>query len=137
MDPKWELPSLRGTMRLGAHTKSSLGTTQLYDVEFYPYTAPGVDPVFAVCGGPFTIICRCVLGKNDTIEILRWFEDEEISTEHGSAGDRLNYNSVVWSQAESGDPLVCVTGDSRIKVLNVKTGELVSVSYAFRTYCIH
>ncbi|EDU44240.1 hypothetical protein PTRG_11190 [Pyrenophora tritici-repentis Pt-1C-BFP] len=120
MDPKWELPSLRGTMRLGAHTKSSLGTTQLYDVEFYPYTAPGVDPVFA------TIICRCVLGKNDTIEILRWFEDEEISTEHGSAGDRLNYNSVVWSQAESGDPLVCVTGDSRIKVLNVKTGELVS-----------
>ncbi|KAG9385665.1 hypothetical protein A1F94_002415 [Pyrenophora tritici-repentis] len=106
MDPKWELPSLRGTMRLGvcmspqlhiyrplttpqAHTKSSLGTTQLYDVEFYPYTAPGVDPVFAVCGGPFTIICRCVLGKNDTIEILRWFEDEEISTEHGSAGDRV------------------------------------------------
>ncbi|CAE7174145.1 hypothetical protein PTNB73_02611 [Pyrenophora teres f. teres] len=126
MDPKWELPSLRGTMRLGAHTRSSLSSTQLYDVDFYPYTPPGVDPVFAVCGGPFTIICRCVLGKNDTIEILRWFEDEETSTEHASPGDRLNYNSVVWSQAESGDPLVCVTGDSRIKVLNVKTGELVS-----------
>jgi hypothetical protein len=29
---------------------------QFYDVEFYPYTAPGVDPVFAVCGGPF--VCR-------------------------------------------------------------------------------
>ncbi|RMZ73507.1 `extra sex combs` (WD-40 repeat family) [Pyrenophora seminiperda CCB06] len=100
----------------------------LYDVEFYPYTPPGRDPVFAVCGGPFvqTIICRCVLAKDYTIQILRWFEDEEASAEHGEPANRLNYyNSVVWSQAENGDPLVCVTGDSRIKVLNVKTGELV------------
>jgi polycomb protein EED len=40
---------------------------------------------------------------------------------------QLNYNSVVWSQAENGDPLVCVTGDSRIKVLNVQTGKLTAV----------
>ena len=39
----------------------------------------------------------------------------------------INYNSVVWSQAENGDPLVCVTGDSRIKVLNVRTGKLATV----------
>ena len=40
---------------------------------------------------------------------------------------QVNYNSIVWSQAENGDTLVCVTGDSRIKVLNVRTGELTAV----------
>jgi hypothetical protein len=44
-----------------------------------------------------------------------------------SCNQQLNYNSVVWSQAENGDPLVCVTGDSRIKVLNVRTGKLATV----------
>ncbi|RII06573.1 hypothetical protein CUC08_Gglean009799 [Alternaria sp. MG1] len=141
MDCNWELPTLRGT----AQTKSRLSSSesgcaltitscnthhvpaQFYDVNFYPYTAPGLDPVFAVCGGPFTIICRCILGKNSTVEILRWFQDEENTTEHGAPDDKqLNYNSVVWSQAENGDPLVCVTGDSRIKVLNVRTGKLAT-----------
>lgn len=125
MEASWELPTLRGTIRLGGQTKSKLSTTQFYDVDFYPYTAPGLDPVFAVCGGPFTIICRCVLDKNGTIEILRWFEDEESTAENGSANPKqIRYNSVVWSQATNGDPLVCVACDSRIKVLNVRTGEL-------------
>lgn len=39
----------------------------------------------------------------------------------------LRYNSVAWSQAENGDPLVCVTGNPQIKVFNVKTGELEAV----------
>jgi hypothetical protein len=39
----------------------------------------------------------------------------------------LIYNSVEWSQAENGDPLVCVAGTSQIKVLNVVTGALVTV----------
>jgi len=79
-----------------------------------------------VCGGPFTVICRCKLDSNGTVEILRWFEDDETTTEHGTSDDKVNYNSIVWSQAENGDPLVCVTGDSRIKVLNVQTGELTA-----------
>jgi polycomb protein EED len=128
MDCNWELPTLRGTVRLGAPTKSRLSSIQFYDVNFYPYTAPGLDPVFAVCGGPFTVICRCILNKNSTIEVLRWFEDEENASEHGAPDDKqLNYNSVVWSRARNGDPLVCVTGDSRIKVLNVRTGKLATV----------
>lgn len=32
---------------------TALVLAQFYDVDFYPYTAPGLDPVFAVCGGPF------------------------------------------------------------------------------------
>ncbi|KAI4929796.1 hypothetical protein J4E85_004415 [Alternaria conjuncta] len=111
MDCNFELPSLRATLRLGAPTKSRLSSTQFYDVDFYPYTAPGQVPVFAV---------------NGSVEILRWFEDDEATTEHGTSDDKVNYNSIVWSQAENGDPLVCVTGDSRIKVLNVRTGELTA-----------
>ncbi|ENI02283.1 hypothetical protein COCC4DRAFT_146150 [Bipolaris maydis ATCC 48331] len=122
MEASWELPTLRGTIRLGASLHASLTTfvlAQFYDVDFYPYTAPGLDPVFA------TIVCRCILDKNGTIEILRWFEDEESTAENGSANPKqIRYNSVVWSQATNGDPLVCVACDSRIKVLNVRTGEL-------------
>jgi hypothetical protein len=44
-----------------------------------------------------------------------------------AAPQPLNYNSVEWSQAANGDPLVCVTGSSQIKVLNVMTGALVTV----------
>ncbi|KAI4624306.1 uncharacterized protein J4E87_005807 [Alternaria ethzedia] len=66
------------------------------------------------------------MSVNGSVEILRWFEDDEATTEHGTSDDKVNYNSIVWSQAENGDPLVCVTGDSRIKVLNVRTGELTA-----------
>ncbi|KAF1945010.1 WD40 repeat-like protein [Clathrospora elynae] len=124
----YELPSLRATVRLGGQTKSKLSSTQFYDVEFYPYTPPGVDPVFAVCGGHLVLICRCIRKKNDTIEILRIFEDEENVPADSTSDDKLpslKYNSVVWSQTEDGDPLVCVTGTSRIQVLNVRTGSLV------------
>ncbi|KAF1834020.1 WD40 repeat-like protein [Decorospora gaudefroyi] len=124
MDSIWELPTLRGTLRPGGQTESEVNPIIFYDVEFYPYTPPGLDPVFAVCGGLYTIICRCILDKSNAIEILRWFEDEETTAGDGTANN--GYNSVVWSQAENGDPLVCVTGDSRIKVLNVRTGKLVA-----------
>ncbi|KAF1843461.1 WD40 repeat-like protein [Cucurbitaria berberidis CBS 394.84] len=121
---QWELPSLRGTVILGVHTwaKQSLtSSSQCFDVKFYPYTLPGVDPVFAVCGGSFLIIYRCVLEKDSTIEILRWFESAD---ENAPEGEPLSYNSVVWTQAENGDPLVCVTGNPQINVFNVKTGVL-------------
>ncbi|KAF2180561.1 WD40 repeat-like protein [Zopfia rhizophila CBS 207.26] len=111
-----ELPSLRAYLRLGG--KDSNDTTTWYDVKFYPYTPPGVDPVFAVTGGCNTIICRCVLQKESCIEVLRVYKDEDTDAA---------LNSVEWSQAENGDPLVCVSGNNpQIKILNVKTGELVT-----------
>ncbi|KAH7063998.1 WD40-repeat-containing domain protein [Paraphoma chrysanthemicola] len=126
MDSHWQLPSLKGTVRLGGHTKSKLSSVQIYDVEFYPYTLPGVDPVFAVCGGPHVIVSRCVLEKNCTIEILRWAENED---DKKPDGEPIRYNSVAWSQAENGDPLLCVAGDDgtrQIRILNVATKQLVA-----------
>jgi len=32
------------------HVSNRYRVAQFYDVEFYPYTVPGVDPVFAVTG---------------------------------------------------------------------------------------
>jgi polycomb protein EED len=43
----------------------------------------------------------------------------------------LRYNSVAWSQAQNGDPLLCVTGDdAQITILNVTLKELVAVCLA-------
>jgi hypothetical protein len=41
----------------------------------------------------------------------------------------IRYNSVTWSQAENGDPLLCVAGDAthQIKVFNIVKKELVAV----------
>ena len=43
--------------------------------------------------------------------------------------DEASLNSCAWSQdLENGDPLLCVSGQlSSIKVLNVKTGQLIRV----------
>ncbi|KAF1913183.1 WD40-repeat-containing domain protein, partial [Ampelomyces quisqualis] len=119
MDAHWDLPSLRGTVRLGGPNKPKLNAVTVYDVEFYPYTLPGVDAVFAVCGGPHVIVCRCVLAKDRTIDIIYWSENEL---------EPVSYNSLAWSQAGNGDPLLCVAGDGfhQIKVLNIKTHELVA-----------
>jgi polycomb protein EED len=35
------------------------------------------------------IICRSKLDSNGTIEILRWFEDEENTTEHAAPDDKV------------------------------------------------
>ncbi|PSN69298.1 WD40 repeat-like protein, partial [Corynespora cassiicola Philippines] len=92
-----------------------------HDVSFCPYTS--VDPVFAVTGGTATVVCRCVLDAETSIEILRWFEDDE----ERKPDDPLVLNSLAWSQAKNGDPLLCVGGNTpHIKVLNVTTGELVT-----------
>ncbi|KAK3061546.1 hypothetical protein LTS18_005956 [Coniosporium uncinatum] len=110
--------ALRATERLG--TKETNDNTKLYDVSFYPYTAPGVDPIFAVCGDRHTFVCRTAPGKETAIETLQWFEDED--KDHNGP----SLNSLVWSRdAMTGDPLLLVAGVSpKIKVLNVKTGEL-------------
>ncbi|KAH7382597.1 WD40-repeat-containing domain protein [Phaeosphaeria sp. MPI-PUGE-AT-0046c] len=125
MDSHWDLPSLRGTVRLGGPNKPKLNSITVYDVKFYPYTLPGVDPVFAVCGGPHVIVYRCVLHQNQTVEVLYWSENE---LETSSDGKPVYYNSLAWAQAENGDPLLCVAGSGyhQIKVLNVAKQELVA-----------
>lgn len=69
--------------------------TPFYDVQAYPYTPPGVDPVFAVVGDlevghPLriprnppadyvqTIICRPLKERNHGVEVIRWFRDEDV-----------------------------------------------------------
>ncbi|KAF2684490.1 WD40 repeat-like protein [Lentithecium fluviatile CBS 122367] len=120
MDAHSELPRLRASIRLQEPTveDEDEDPVQWFDVKFCPYTE---DPVFAVVGGPYTVICRCVYKDDSTFDILRVFEEEH-EDESGSGAGGLN--SLEWSQAENGDPLVCVSGPSQIKVLNVKTGAL-------------
>lgn len=89
-----------------------------YDAQFYPYTPPTVDPVFAVVRGRNAIVYRPLLEKDKGVEVLRGFEDDDV---------KENLNSVAWSQdLRTGDPLLCVAGsNAQIKVLNAKTGQLV------------
>lgn len=116
MHTQGDLPSLRASVRLGG--KDSKIATPWYDVKFYPYTSAGVGPVFAVVGDRDTVVCRCVFEKGKAIEVIRWFKDDD---------ENASLNSVEWSQSHSGDPLVCIAGGvPKIKILNVKTGELVT-----------
>lgn len=122
MDPQRELPTLRGTVRLRGRPKSRSNAGPCYDVEFYPFTMPGVDPVFAVCGDNYTVIGRCVLKKDSTVDVIRWFEHQEPQ----ASTTPYSYNSIAWSQADNGDPLLCVAGNlSQIRILNVRTGQRV------------
>lgn len=112
-----DLPSLRAILRLG--DKKSTDSTPWFDVKFLPGNLGGDSPVFAITGGNSVLICRCVHEKENSIEVLQCFEDQEPD---------VQYNSVAWSRAANGDPLVCVTGlIPKIKILNVKTGEFVTV----------
>ncbi|KAH7053356.1 WD40-repeat-containing domain protein [Macrophomina phaseolina] len=113
-----DFPYLRSTVHIDV-SGHSLSETTLYDVQFYPYTPPGVDPVFAVTGGRHTFVCRPVLERDNSVEFLREFLDED---------EDLILNSLVWSQdLHNGDPLLCVAGSpsSVIRILNVRTGKLV------------
>lgn len=109
------LPRLVSTVKLGRND-----SLQLYDAKFYPYTAPGVDPVFALCGGVHTVVCRPSKAPADGVEVIRWFRDQD---------SNANLNSLVWSvDPDTGDPLLCVSGCSpKITVLNIKTGQVVRI----------
>ncbi|KAI9774607.1 MAG: hypothetical protein M1840_002856 [Geoglossum simile] len=112
---QWELPQLKAIITVPPHHP-------LYDVKFYPYTLPGVDPFFAVVGGQDTIVCRPSPEKEKGVEIVRWFRDE-------------NENELLccccWTKEQgSGDPLICQAGTSGlIKILNVKSGQLTLVGH--------
>ncbi|KUJ16798.1 WD40 repeat-like protein, partial [Mollisia scopiformis] len=96
-----------------------------WSVKFYPYTEPGVDPVFAVVGGKRILVCRPPTGKETSskVEIIRLIIDEEVN----SGGS--NHFACAWSKdRETGDPLLCVAGSTaKIKVINVITGECLRV----------
>lgn len=97
------------------------------------------------------IVCRCVLEKNCTIEILYWPENDRGQTQAGDVRDlhsdprptactnhvrtvlqTISYNSVTWSQAENGDPLLCASGSGAhvINVFNITSQQLVTVCLA-------
>ncbi|KAF2275629.1 WD40 repeat-like protein [Westerdykella ornata] len=100
-----------------------LGPITWYDVKFYPHNGRGSSQVFAVTGGSLVAICRCVVELGGDIEVIRLFEDEGIK----EGNEAKAFNSLEWSRASNGDPLICVAGgDPRIKILSVKTGELVN-----------
>ena len=71
-----------------------LTSLDLWSVKFYPYTKPGVDPIFAVVGGKHVrnpmilcvtlltcfqiLICR-VPANNRNVQVIRSVVDEEVS----------------------------------------------------------
>lgn len=109
---EWELPHLKES-----HQVPNTGDVRadFWDVKFYPYIEPGVDPIFAAVGSTHILICRAPREKH--IEILVSLIDEEPENE--------NY-ACAWSKdLNDGTPLLCVGGDSgKIKIINALTGAL-------------
>ncbi|KAI5776352.1 WD40-repeat-containing domain protein [Geopyxis carbonaria] len=90
---------------------------EFYAIQFYPFTKPGIDPVFAVVGGLETIVARPHDQKG--IEVIQFFVDD------GPIDEGLC--ALCWTRdKETGDPLLAVGGAGRIiKILNVKTGKCI------------
>ncbi|TGZ83900.1 WD40 repeat-like protein, partial [Ascodesmis nigricans] len=86
-----------------------------YTSTFYPYTKPGIEPVFAVVGGPDVIIGR--KSKNGGIEVIQHFKEDE------------NLCTACWTREKRmGDPLLIIGGVRGVlKVLNVREGKLQRV----------
>ncbi|KAK7542041.1 WD40-repeat-containing domain protein [Phyllosticta citribraziliensis] len=92
-------------------------TRCLYDVQFYPYDAPGEDPVFAATGFQRVYVCRLSKDKNDQIEMLREFNDQSKENDKPT-----ELNSVAWTKdMENDNPLLCVAGVQPpiIKILDI------------------
>ncbi|KAF7926120.1 uncharacterized protein EAE97_010420 [Botrytis byssoidea] len=120
---EWELPKLKE-----AHQFTSLPTekrknaptvenNEFWTVKFYPYTKPGVDPMYAVVGGRHILICRPPTDKKG-IEIVRLIIDEEPDTE---------LYACCWTK-DLAKPLLCVAGlNAKIKIWDVLSGKLIRV----------
>ncbi|THV50968.1 hypothetical protein BGAL_0128g00030 [Botrytis galanthina] len=110
---EWELPKLKE-----AHQFTNAPTVEnneFWTVKFYPYTKPGVDPMYAVVGGRHILICRPPTDKKG-IEIVRLIIDEEPDTEHYAC---------CWTK-DLAKPLLCVAGlNAKIKIWDVLSGELI------------
>ncbi|KAH8804733.1 WD40-repeat-containing domain protein [Xylogone sp. PMI_703] len=109
---EWELPHLRESHQLVS------SQTDFWQVKFYPYTDPGVDPVFAVAGGKQVLICRTPPpGSNKQVEVIQAIVDDEPDADH--------YTCAWTKNMQNGDPLICIAGATgKVKVINALTGEL-------------
>ncbi|TVY52066.1 Polycomb protein eed-B, partial [Lachnellula cervina] len=98
-----------------------------YCVQFYPYTEPGIDPVFAIVGGKHILICRPPAAENTKIEVTQYCVDEETNKDKNGADQEEDYYTCVWTKDfETGDPLLCVAGlNATIKIINALTGKLL------------
>ncbi|KAK8255936.1 WD40-repeat-containing domain protein [Phyllosticta capitalensis] len=89
-----------------------------YDAQFYPYTAPGVDPFFAATGHQSIFVCRPSKGKDGKyIEYIREWKDSS-----KEKGQPTELNSVAWTQnIENGNPRLCIAGIQPpiIKIMDV------------------
>ncbi|KAI9718682.1 MAG: hypothetical protein M1828_006617 [Chrysothrix sp. TS-e1954] len=95
-----------------------------YAVAFYPYSALGEEPAFAIASlDGRSWICRPAVDHSDVddpakdIDVLNLFRDEEPDE---------RYNALCWSKEHlSGTPLLCLAGEKgKIKVLDALTGKL-------------
>ncbi|KAL3428388.1 WD domain-containing protein [Phlyctema vagabunda] len=122
---EWDLPHLRDAYQLWP-----VESQEAWSVKFYPHTAPGVDPVFAVVGSKYVFVCRPSGGPNDTIEVIKVITDEEEAPERLSNGrtvpSKTDAYHCAWTKSPGGRPLLCVGGTSaKIKIYDIVTGELV------------
>ncbi|TAQ91070.1 hypothetical protein B7494_g633 [Chlorociboria aeruginascens] len=128
---EWELPHLREAHQLPS------ANSDFWSVKFYPYSKPGVDPVFAIIAEKQasittptsahvlltqymqTLICRTpIAGKEGaSMQVIQAIVDQEPNAE--------NY-ACTWSKdSKTGTPLLCVSGGTaKIKVVNALTGEV-------------
>ncbi|TVY49469.1 Polycomb protein, partial [Lachnellula occidentalis] len=120
--PEWELPSLRES-----HQTPVSKAVHFYCVQFYPYTEPGVDPVFAVVGGKHILICRPPAAENTKVEVTQYCVDEETNKDKNGDDQEEDYYTCVWTKDfQTGDPLLCVAGlNATIKIINALTGKLL------------
>ncbi|TVY37619.1 Polycomb protein, partial [Lachnellula subtilissima] len=121
--PEWELPSLRES-----HQIPGIGNGKdFYGVQFYPYTEPGVDPVFAIVGGKHILICRPPAAENTKVEVTQYCVDEETNKDKNGDDQEEDYYTCVWTKDfETGDPLLCVAGlNATIKIISALTGKLL------------
>ncbi|PMD47551.1 WD40 repeat-like protein [Hyaloscypha variabilis F] len=93
--------------------------SDFWSVKFYPYTQPGVDPVFAVAGGKRILVCRPPGKENPKMEVIQLIVDEDVGADHYACA---------WSKSLDETPLLCVSGgNGKIKIINALTGDLIRV----------
>ncbi|KAI5838728.1 WD40-repeat-containing domain protein [Morchella snyderi] len=109
----WRFPTVKAII---GPNKGSPGVTY-YGAYFYPYTPPGVDPVFAVVGGREVIIARPHPSRG--IEIIHYFHDDLFFPTEALC-------SACWTRCtRTGAPLLAVGGAAGIiKILNIRTGKV-------------
>ncbi|KAG9240075.1 WD40-repeat-containing domain protein [Calycina marina] len=107
---EWELPRFRES-----HQIPDGG--DLWSVKFYPYTKPGIDPIFAVVGGQHILVYRMPIGKKG-LEVIQSIVDLETDTDHFACA---------WTKdLKTNEPLLCVAGtNAKILIIEILSGKLI------------